>query len=160
MTRAASLLLLLISAVSIFSCSQYPLDPACCQTTKVYQGQALPNVVIMLPNVITPNGDGINEALEYTATDTSTQQPSAVDIEFILYGKNSKKLYRKDHYTNQFTGLDKDGDPIPDGTYRAKFIIKNGGSITIPLSIIRTSLQDPACSQGCDPIDPVDPLLL
>ncbi|HXB41952.1 MAG TPA: gliding motility-associated C-terminal domain-containing protein, partial [Bacteroidia bacterium] len=78
-------------------------DKGCLDTAIVYIDVQFP---IVAPNIITPNGDGINEYLEFHN---------------LLYFKNNKiwiynrwgtLLYQSDDYKNNWTGKD-----YSDGTY-------------------------------------------
>ncbi|GAB4253900.1 MAG: hypothetical protein Kow0079_09860 [Vicingaceae bacterium] len=69
---------------------------------------------LIIPNVFTPNGDGINDVLEFT------------NLEFygsnhlVIYNRWGNKLYEKEDYQNDW-----DGGNHPEGTYY--FILKVEG---------------------------------
>lgn len=62
-----------------------------------------------LPKGISPNGDGINDALELTG-----YRPLMLRI----YNRHGKEVYSHGPgYTNQWVGQDFNGNALPDGTY-------------------------------------------
>lgn len=62
-----------------------------------------------LPKGISPNGDGINDALELTG-----YRPLMLRI----YNRHGKEVYSHGPgYTNQWVGQDNNGNALPDGTY-------------------------------------------
>jgi gliding motility-associated-like protein len=62
-------------------------------------------------NVITPNGDGVNDALEIDNLDLVNNQSSIV-----IYNQWGNVVYRAAPYKNDWSGTFSD-TPLPDGTY-------------------------------------------
>ncbi|MCX6269925.1 MAG: PKD domain-containing protein [Bacteroidetes bacterium] len=82
---------------------------------------------ITIPNVITPNGDNINDRFEIKNIE------SFLTNELIVFDRWGKKVYDKLNYRNDW-----DGDNLPDGTYyvilRGHGLLRNieyKGTITI-----------------------------
>ena len=62
-----------------------------------------------LPKGFSPNGDGINDALDLSGYGVSKIQ---------LFNRNGQEVYAHGPgYTNQFVGRDKSGNQLPSGTY-------------------------------------------
>lgn len=62
-------------------------------------------------NVITPNGDGRNDAL-------NLKNLTGIDAcRFTVINRWGKTVYQVDNYTNDWTGYTSGGQPLPDGTY-------------------------------------------
>ncbi|MBI1315832.1 T9SS type B sorting domain-containing protein [bacterium] len=84
-------------------------------------------------NVITPNGDGINDFFDLSAL---TQGD---DCEFIVLNRWGTQVYYKRVYTAQWNGVDEGGNELPDGTYY--FLLKCPGDeyrFKSAVSIIRS----------------------
>ncbi|MBN1118830.1 MAG: HYR domain-containing protein [Bacteroidales bacterium] len=64
---------------------------------------------LRVPNIITPNGDGLNDYLEIDGLPENT--------ELIIFNDKNQILYKTDNYQNNWDGRDNDGNPILSGTY-------------------------------------------
>lgn len=64
-----------------------------------------------IPNVITPNGDGVNDTWIIEGL-----VPFPNNTVFI-FSKWGELVYKKPHYTNDWNGSGSDGASLPDGTY-------------------------------------------
>ena len=63
----------------------------------------------VIPQVITPNGDGINDSFDLTGYDVNSLE---------IFNRNGIKVYNfKGSYTKQFEGISDKGDKLPTGTY-------------------------------------------
>ncbi len=87
---------------------------------------------ITVPNVITPNGDGINDYFKVTSLEYY------IGNQFVVYNRWGKKVYEKDNYIPDKDRFD--GEGLPDGTYF--FILKysgylNSGERSGSLTILR-----------------------
>lgn len=84
-----------------------------------------------LQNVITPNGDGLND---YLVIEEITRGRS---VKFILINRWGTEVYHEDQYDGQWHGQSDGGDPLPDGTYY--YIIQEGVNVIFkaPVTIIR-----------------------
>ncbi|MEO8932950.1 MAG: gliding motility-associated C-terminal domain-containing protein, partial [Xanthomarina sp.] len=71
----------------------------------------------VIPQVITPNGDGINDSF-----DLSNYNVESLEI----FNRHGVKVYSKTNYTNEFIGLSDQGHKLPTGTYF--YIMKYQGS--------------------------------
>ena len=85
------------------------------------------DVKLTIPNIFTPNGDGINEYFEITDLD------KFMSNEILIYNRWGKKVFESNNYRGNW-----DGDNVPDGVYfytlRAKGYFgeeKYRGSVTI-----------------------------
>lgn len=62
-------------------------------------------------NVVTPNGDGVNDALDLSGV-------TAGDVcEFRLINRWGARVYLDPSYNHDWEGQDDGGNPLPDGTY-------------------------------------------
>ncbi|MEI6576672.1 MAG: PKD domain-containing protein [Bacteroidota bacterium] len=89
-------------------------DHGCADTTK-----NVVNVIdddIVIPNIITPNGDGKNDFFVIDNLDSYTTN------ELTIFDRWGKKIYQKDNYQNDWGG-----DGHPDGTYY--WILRTRGSL-------------------------------
>ncbi|HQO32464.1 MAG TPA: gliding motility-associated C-terminal domain-containing protein, partial [Chitinophagales bacterium] len=87
-----------------------PVDRAC-DTIISYKDSAWVVIRVegcVIPNAISPNGDGINDVFEI---------PCAVgNVELNVYNRWGIEVYREGQYMNDWDGRYK-GSPLPDGTY-------------------------------------------
>jgi large repetitive protein len=68
-----------------------------------------------LPNAITPNGDGLNDFLEFELLeDPGTIYP---DNELLIFNRWGDIVYRARPYNNDWSGRGNDGKELPHGTY-------------------------------------------
>ena len=67
--------------------------------------------VINVPNGLTPNGDGINDVLKI---DKNEECPP---LTVTIYNRWGQKVFESDSYQNDWNGLSRSGDQLPDGTY-------------------------------------------
>jgi gliding motility-associated-like protein len=65
--------------------------------------------IISIPNIFTPNGDGINE--------TFVIQGLTANSRLMIFDRAGKKLYESDNYHNDWDGRDNNGTPLPSDTY-------------------------------------------
>lgn len=82
-----------------------------------------------LQNVITPNGDGINDVLDLSGF------IGADACEFVVLNRWGKEVYNATVYQNDWKGTDNGGNALPDGTYY--YLVKCGDEtrLTAPLTI-------------------------
>ena len=104
-------------------------------TTGVFSsamGQTPPKAI---PNIFTPNGDGINDNLELQSTETMT---------FIVFNRNGALVYKAEAKNIIWDGKDERGNDISDGIY---FFILNDPAKTYStdrgfIYISRTSVKE------------------
>jgi gliding motility-associated-like protein len=99
-----------------------------CIADNVYVTLTVPKLII--PQGVTPNNDGINdyfniEGLEYTYN------------ELVIINTGGAVVYRSDDYrsddpVNAWTGLDLNGNEVPEGTYYYLLTIKGAQDISVP----------------------------
>ena len=68
-------------------------------------------VEIVLPNAITPNDDGKNDALVIDGLDQFAEN------ELVIFNRWGDILYKSKPYKNDWRGTNQSGDPLPEGTY-------------------------------------------
>lgn len=78
------------------------------------------NVVIPLPNAITPNGDGVND---YFIVDRIQNYPGS---KFQVFNKWGSLVYAASPYTNSFNGVSTHGTELPDEVYYYVLDLGNG----------------------------------
>lgn len=69
-----------------------------------------------LPNTITPNGDGLNEALVFDIL-LSNPAEEFPNNELIVFNRWGDIVYQSKPYTNNWQGTNNDGNELPHGTY-------------------------------------------
>jgi gliding motility-associated-like protein len=90
---------------------------------------------IIIPDVITPNGDGINDVLVITCIENFP------DNELTIYNRWGELLYKAEGYSNNWAGTnEKNKSELPSGSYAFIFKAKMNGedkSLTGTISIVR-----------------------
>lgn len=80
-------------------------------------------------NIITPNADGLNDFF-----DLSFLNPSN-NCDLTIMNRWGAEVYTDENYANDWTGVDQNGNTLPDGTYyyilQCGFEVKSAGPITI-----------------------------
>jgi len=76
------------------------------------------DVSFEFPNVITPNGDGINDLFEIQKLPENT--------EVIILNRWGNVVFSSGNYQNNWDGIDKSGKELVDGVYTYKFKTKDG----------------------------------
>ncbi|WP_055447125.1 choice-of-anchor L domain-containing protein [Lacinutrix mariniflava] len=62
----------------------------------------------VIPQGISPNGDGLNETFDLSSFDVQV---------LTIFNRNGVKVYEKTNYLNEWYGQSLDGDELPTGTY-------------------------------------------
>ncbi|MDQ4140245.1 MAG: gliding motility-associated C-terminal domain-containing protein, partial [Bacteroidota bacterium] len=78
------------------------------ETTLIPVGLGAP-----IPNIITPNGDGLNDTFELTM--------SCLEVDLKVYNRWGKMVYEQANYQNSWDGTD-----LPEGTYFYQLNSQNG----------------------------------
>lgn len=90
---------------------------------------------IVIPDVFTPNGDGINDLLVITCIENYP------DNSLTIYNRWGEVMYQVEGYSNNWDGRgEKNKSDVPDGTYAFIFKAKMGGeekSLTGSITITR-----------------------
>ena len=77
------------------------------------------SVRIVIPNVFTPNGDGINDYLYIDKVDSV----SYMDWEVIIYNRWGRKVYETSRYINGDPNHSWNGEGAPEGVYY--YVVRN-----------------------------------
>ena len=93
------------------------------------------DITIDIPNAITPNEDGLNDVfiIDFILADPSKYP----DNELLIFNRWGDTVYRARPYQNDWSGINKLGIPLPEGTYYylLRLDLQNGliykGDITI-----------------------------
>ncbi len=92
-----------------------------CNDTVSYNYVKIIDDVLIFPNIITPNGDGINDKFMIGAL---IKGGAYTETQVIIYNRWGKKVYENPNYQNDFGG-----EGLPDGVYyvtiKAKGILKD-----------------------------------
>ncbi len=85
--------------------------PALCTTAtvKLYRGQMLEELII--PNAFSPNGDNLNDAFEIGGIQNFPEN------EIQIFDRNGLLVYSKSGYLNTWTGIDRKGKQLANGSY-------------------------------------------
>ena len=75
-----------------------------------YQGLVEVIPIPLLPDLITPNGDGANDTWKIDQVKYPTPQ-------VIIFDRWGEIVFRSDAYNNDWGGVYTNGKPVPDGTY-------------------------------------------
>jgi gliding motility-associated-like protein len=107
----------------------YNQYPDVCDTAEVYIfiSSKSPAALLIIYNVITPNGDGINDEW---FIDGIEKFP---DNTVLIFNRWGDKVHSFEHYNNSsqiWKGDNDKGEPLPDGTYYYILTIKDGGTRT------------------------------
>lgn len=100
-----------------------------CQVTKVFTVTGMENNMMAIPNVVTPNGDGVNDTWNLP-----TRFVNNNDVEVVIYGPDGAIVFRSSNYLNNwpesgFTYSLK--NPVYYYTIMEGYTITERGSITI-----------------------------
>ncbi|WP_298901351.1 gliding motility-associated C-terminal domain-containing protein [uncultured Psychroserpens sp.] len=71
----------------------------------------------VIPQGISPNGDGMNDTFDLSSYDVSKLE---------IFNRNGTLVYSKNNYTNEWYGQTNDGDELPVGTYFYTMEYENG----------------------------------
>jgi gliding motility-associated-like protein len=107
----------------------YDQYPDACSTTEVYINISTesPASWLIIHNVITPNGDGINDGW---IIDGIEEFPDNDVLIFNRWGDEVRSFQHYDNTTTVWKGENNQGKHLPDGTYYYIITIKDGGSRT------------------------------
>lgn len=111
--------------------------PTLCDTAAVQIQIERSNVVINLPNAITPNGDGLNDQLIFEQLlDGGQQYPNN---ELIIFNRWNDIVFRARPYLNDWSGTNQSGQELPQGTYYyiLRLNIAEGEIIRGDITIVR-----------------------
>ncbi len=95
----------------------YTACPDLCDTATVtiFVDRVIEIDVDNVPNGITPNGDGLNDALVF---DVLLANPDRYpDNEIVIFNRWGDIVYRARPYNNDWRGTNMSGQPLPQGTY-------------------------------------------
>lgn len=105
-------------------------DAPCAQATvNITVNQDPSNLECMVPDVITPNSDNVNDALEIPCSDFKT-------VRLKIFNRWGDKVFESDNYRNDWAGTH-DGDPLPPGPYYYVFEEDGAEAVTGCVSIVR-----------------------
>ncbi|WP_397364411.1 gliding motility-associated C-terminal domain-containing protein [Olleya sp. R77988] len=91
-------------------------DTGCASTTDVFVDEL---ETCVIPQGISPNGDGINDNFDLSSYDVQTLE---------IYNRNGRLVYSKENYSMEWGGQSNDGDMLPVGTYY--YVMKYQGTKT------------------------------
>jgi len=130
---------LLTFTFSYVVCSD--MCPSLCDSTTVTINREEPMIepvdLDALPNAITPNGDGLNDALVFDIMLLNPQDfPNA---ELIVFNRWGDVVYKQRPYDNTWQGTNQSGGELPEGTYYFinRLSIENTEVLTGDITIIR-----------------------
>ena len=127
-----------------------------CQDSQLSNNFSDPDLLVIQPNGISPNGDGRNDQfVVYTRSKSNPQNSPTFTTHRlqVMSSGNSQLVYDNANYRNNFDGHDSAGKELPEGDYLYELKLDNY-SLRGSLKLVRTSK---ACF--CRVIDPNDPNL-
>ncbi|MEN8203244.1 MAG: gliding motility-associated C-terminal domain-containing protein [Bacteroidota bacterium] len=74
-----------------------------------FTDDSIPTGDFKIPNVFTPNGDGINDRFEVTGLPPYSS--------LMVFDRSGKEIFKSETYQNEWDGTDLDGNPLPSDTY-------------------------------------------
>ncbi len=124
---------------SYMICSE--VCPDLCDETEVTLTRIEPSLEPVeldgLPNVITPNGDGLNDALIFDIM--LTNPGDFPNPELVVFNRWGDVVYRQQPYDNDWRGTNQTGGNLPEGTYYFinRLNLENTDILTGDVTIIR-----------------------
>jgi len=85
--------------------------------------------LILVPNVITPNGDGINDDLGLKIADPSL----ITDYHLYVYNRWGALLFSSEYINHNWDGRTPAGDPVEKGTY---FYLFEGKTVCTDVPVV------------------------
>jgi len=102
-----------------------------CPTVQTYTVNTFSSQKLVTSNVITPNGDGINDT--WQIVNIELYPSSNVKV----FDKAGKIVFTQDHYLNTWNGYGPDGSPLTQGTYYYVVDLGGGTKYNGYISIVR-----------------------
>ncbi len=103
----------------VLNTNTMPTNPNVTNPTEQHNSQRTNSkyeIKILIPNVITPNGDGINDCFAIQHIEDYR------DNMLVIYNRNNKVVYQKRNYNNEFCPQN-----LENGTYFYNLVIRNQG---------------------------------
>jgi gliding motility-associated-like protein len=69
------------------------------------------------PDIITPNGDGLNDALVFSDLDCGASPEQFLNNEITIVNRWGDVVFKMKNYNNTWDGTNQKGQPLPEGTY-------------------------------------------
>ena len=91
----------------------------------------LEGLIVDPVNIFTPNGDGINDALVFSLPGKE------ICLKLVIYNRWGKLIYEDASYSNDWTGVNKGGKDVDDGTYFYILDICGESTIAGYITIVR-----------------------
>ncbi len=66
---------------------------------------------LVFPNYLTPNGDNVNDVLKIKGSESFTM------TNLVVFNKWGQIVFEQANYSNDWSGVDKSGNQLPDGAY-------------------------------------------
>jgi CHU_C Type IX secretion signal domain len=156
MSRRISLLAFLGASLLLAGCGKKDVVSNQCPDSARYSNITDPDLDVVLPNGISPNGDGRNDRfMVFVRSKSNPQNPPTFTMQRLRVMRPGIKqpVYDNPNYRNTFDGHNSAGQELAEGDYLCEVTLDNN-LLRSNLKIVRTSK---ACS--CIPIDLLDPNL-
>ena len=95
-----------------------PLDSNICSAVHIYP---VDNIACQIQRGISPNGDEKNDRFDLNGFNVSR---------LTIFNRYGREVYNRNNYTDEWYGLDKNGNELPTGTYYYSIELSNGDSKT------------------------------
>lgn len=156
------ILLLGVSLVILFSTckGKENLDESFCHCAETPVLISIEDKQIIIPNIITPNGDGLNEFWEIQISQVDSLSPSEIIEVEISIEATKNIIYQSSQYRKEWNGR-LNGEVLPNGKYLFKITILDT-IIKGYVCIFTTDHYPPEyyeCLELCVPVDEEDPLI-
>jgi gliding motility-associated-like protein len=99
-------------------------------TVKLVVDRCLEEIVEPIPQIITPNGDNSNEAWVVPDVDYFTNN------QLTIYNRWNNIVFEAAPYLNNWKGVNKNGEALPDGVYYYVLDLKNGNNPYVGFIVI------------------------
>jgi large repetitive protein len=84
-------------------------------------------------DIITPDGDGLNDGLEFEEIET---EPAKSGNDIIILNRWGQPVYTAKPYNNDWKGQSKSGNELPEGSYYYVLYLRDGKKEVIYGSVL------------------------
>ncbi len=152
MKHLLRVLVLMCIAFSLTTCYKMKMKNKCCDTSLLKQNIVDAETRFFIPNIITPNEDGINDRFVYGSYNTNQSSSQAYPWDYYSVRKlkiykinGSRAVFESNDYNLDFAGKGSDGKQLAEGRYRYELTL-NQNTFSGSLCILRSKS---ICTEQC-----------